>query len=52
MANELKVCVDCGNEFEFSEKDQAFFKEKGFVPPKRCKTCAKRKRLQRQQENF
>ena len=32
-------CQDCGKEFVFTEKDQKFYEEKGFVPPKRCKAC-------------
>lgn len=38
-------CVDCGTEFVFTARDQAFYVEKGFTnEPKRCKECrAKRK---------
>lgn len=32
-------CVDCGNQFEFSEQEIAFYKEHAFAPPKRCKLC-------------
>ena len=32
-------CQDCGEEFIFSERDQKFYQEKGFNPPKRCKNC-------------
>ena len=32
-------CQDCGEEFNFSERDQEFYQEKGFEPPKRCKNC-------------
>lgn len=32
-------CQDCGEEFNFSERDQEFYQEKGFKPPKRCKNC-------------
>ena len=32
-------CQDCGNEFTFTVKEQKFYEEKGFVPPKRCKFC-------------
>lgn len=32
-------CQDCGNDFEFTENEQHFYEEKGFVPPKRCKAC-------------
>jgi CxxC-x17-CxxC domain-containing protein len=33
------TCVDCGTEFAFSARDQAFYQERGFQPPRRCKTC-------------
>lgn len=33
------TCVDCGDQFPFSAREQAFFAEKGFQPPKRCKSC-------------
>lgn len=33
-------CIDCGNNFEFSAAEQAFFHEKQFKnEPKRCKSC-------------
>ena len=41
------TCVDCGQGFTFSERDQEFFREKGFEPPKRCKDCRDAKKAQR-----
>lgn len=32
-------CILCGEEFLFSDGERAFFVEKSFDPPKRCKTC-------------
>lgn len=32
-------CQDCGEEFIFTERDQSFYQEKGFEPPKRCRFC-------------
>ena len=32
-------CKDCGEVFDFTENEQKFYEEKGFVPPKRCKAC-------------
>ena len=32
-------CVDCGNEFAFSEGEQKFYTSKGLTQPKRCKKC-------------
>jgi hypothetical protein len=39
FADRTLTCVDCGEEFPFSAREQAFFAEKGFQPPKRCKSC-------------
>ena len=46
-------CVDCGNEFVFTARDQAFYQEKGFTnEPKRCKECREKKKAEkRNQEN-
>ena len=30
MADKTLVCSDCGNEFVFTEGEQAFYAEKGF----------------------
>lgn len=41
-------CVDCGSEFIFSARDQAFYAEKGFVnEPKRCKECRDKKKAEK-----
>lgn len=44
MKDKVIVCKDCGQEFIFSEKGQAFFKEKGFADPIRCKVCRSQKK--------
>ncbi len=46
-------CVDCGNEFVFTARDQSFYEEKGFTnEPKRCKECRnKRKNTKDNQTN-
>ena len=41
MSNQVIKCKDCGKDFDFTEKDQEFYKEKGFLPPKRCRSCRK-----------
>lgn len=33
------TCQDCQTPFTFSEQEQAFYEEKGFVRPKRCRHC-------------
>ncbi|HEX3662742.1 MAG TPA: CxxC-x17-CxxC domain-containing protein [Acidobacteriaceae bacterium] len=40
MAGDLQLtCSDCGREFTFTSEDQAFFQERGYSAPKRCKNC-------------
>ena len=34
-----KVCKECGEKFELTDKDLTWYKEKGFSEPKRCKSC-------------
>jgi CxxC-x17-CxxC domain-containing protein len=38
------TCSDCGQEFMFSGEDQAFFQERGYSAPKRCKACRQAKK--------
>jgi CxxC-x17-CxxC domain-containing protein len=38
------TCSDCGQDFTFSIEDQAFFQERGYSAPKRCKTCRQAKK--------
>ncbi len=47
MSEETIRCADCGRDFKHSEKDQAFFQERGFSAPKRCKDCRQAKKDQR-----
>lgn len=42
-------CVDCGNGFFFSERDQAFYAEQNFSPPKRCWQCRQKRKNARGQ---
>jgi CxxC-x17-CxxC domain-containing protein len=45
MTADLQLtCSDCGQEFTFSSEDQAFFQERGYSAPKRCKTCRQAKK--------
>ncbi|MEG1543056.1 MAG: zinc-ribbon domain containing protein [Tannerellaceae bacterium] len=32
-------CKDCGEEFEVTEGEQAWYAERGWDIPKRCKAC-------------
>ncbi len=44
MADRQLTCSDCGQEFTFSSDDQAFFQERGYSAPKRCKGCRQAKK--------
>lgn len=44
MADINLECVECKNSFYFSERDQLFFKEKGFQQPKRCYNCRQKRK--------
>lgn len=47
MADVHIVC-GCGQQFVWTEAEQAFFKEKGLLnAPKRCRMCRKAKREKR-----
>ncbi|MFQ5649830.1 MAG: zinc-ribbon domain-containing protein [bacterium] len=47
MPDSTLICVDCGNEFVFSEGEQEFYKERGFEEPKRCKPCREQRKKNR-----
>lgn len=32
-------CVDCGNQFTFTEGEQQYYMDKGLNVPKRCPAC-------------
>jgi CxxC-x17-CxxC domain-containing protein len=45
MAGDISLqCSDCGQEFTFTAADQAFFQERGYSTPKRCKNCRQAKK--------
>lgn len=39
MATINKICIDCGQPFEFRAAEQDFFREHGYADPKRCVHC-------------
>lgn len=47
MADLDMNCLDCKNPFYFSERDQEFYKEQGFTPPKRCYSCRQKRKSSR-----
>ena len=45
MAGDMSItCSDCGQDFTFTAADQAFFQERGYSTPKRCKPCRQAKK--------
>lgn len=49
MSDKKLVCQDCEKEFEFSEREQEFYTQKGFEEPKRCPECRKARKQQKNQ---
>lgn len=45
------VCRDCGREFDFTERDQEFYKENGWTEPKSCKECRAKRKQEREARN-
>lgn len=53
MADKTINCKDCGNEFLFTESEQAFYKEKGFEnEPQRCPDCRRARKQQRRNNGY
>jgi len=44
MENKFLVCIDCGQDFVFTEGEQQFFRDRVLAPPKRCPGCRVAKR--------
>lgn len=43
-------CKICGEDFTFSSGEQEYFAERNLSEPKKCKSCAKKAREQRDQQ--
>ncbi|WP_174614582.1 RQC-minor-1 family DNA-binding protein [Virgibacillus ihumii] len=43
----LLKCWECGDRFTFSVGEQQFYKQKGFVYPKRCPKCREKREMER-----
>ena len=50
MMDKVIICKDCGTEFTFTEGEQAFFAERGFAEPVRCKACRAVRKQQKEQQ--
>lgn len=44
-------CRQCGKEFLFTKAEQAFYEEKGFNTPRRCKECRTTEKIQHEHLN-
>src|SRR5215475_3027368 len=51
VADKTLTCSDCGMEFAFTEREQAFYAEKGFSEPRRCPSCRASRKAARAQES-
>lgn len=47
MGDRTLVCRDCGQEFVFTEGEQAFYMERGFSEPQRCSACRSKRKQER-----
>lgn len=52
---EVKICRDCGNQFELTAGELEFYTAKiqqdpTFAMPKRCQVCRRKKKLERAKE--
>ncbi|NIV37870.1 MAG: cytochrome C551 [Anaerolineae bacterium] len=47
MTDQVLTCCDCSQQFMFRVDEQRFFQERGFVPPKRCHPCRRKRRVGR-----
>jgi len=44
LQDQTLTCSDCGIQFCFTAREQAFYSERGFVPPRRCRTCREKRK--------
>ncbi len=52
MADKTIKCKDCGTDFVFTEREQEFYKEKGFDnEPQRCADCRKKRKQEKGNNN-
>ena len=39
------TCVDCNTDFTFTANEQSYFRNKCLLPPKRCPSCRKWRKI-------
>lgn len=49
MADIVKKCKDCNDEFTITEDEKKWFEEKGLHLPERCGGCRKRRKDEKSQ---
>ena len=47
MSDRTLTCRDCGQTFTFTAGEQAFYQERGFSEPTRCKPCRDKRKAER-----
>jgi len=47
MESKILKCKICGNDFEWSEAEQAFYADRKLVEPKRCPDCRSKRKTDR-----
>ena len=52
MSDRVVVCRDCGEEFTFTAGEQAFYQERGFSEPTRCKNCRDKRKQERNASGY
>ena len=48
MSELKRTCVDCGEEFTLSSGEISFYKSKGYALPKRCESCRKARKQEKE----
>ena len=41
-------CIECARPFKWPVREQQFYTEKGFKPPRRCKSCREERKAQQE----
>lgn len=51
MPDKTLICKDCGEDFDFTEKEQQFFRKNSWNDPIRCKPCRDQRRQDRPKQD-
>lgn len=50
MTDKNITCAECGENFVFTVRDQEWYQDHGFQPPRRCLPCRQKRRALRTRE--